>query len=240
MNPFAAKLKGYLDWLQHGYLLVQIALGFGVGTTARTLMTSYTHIPAQWVTPIWLLVSGVTIGLLVLVGNLIHNRVRVQTNPNQAEALSTSAANFDIDQFFSTNYASHITTETTDNFRTIANTRYQTDQEREEFYAKFIGIGMAAYFYDMAWMGIYKSQILLLQKLNTVMLTRDQAKVFYDNAATASPDAYVGYSYDDWLQFLFNQRFITHQGVMVAITMRGRDFLKFLLHWGRSSDQRRL
>lgn len=124
--------------------------------------------------------------------------------------------------------------------RQIVETKYREPKEREDFLLKFIGIGAFVAIYDLAWAYTLKSQILLLEELNRRALSLDEAKEFYNNAAQQSPTEYSTYSFDQWLAWLRTQVFILQQGTMVGITERGKDFLKYAVHYGHSVNARRL
>jgi hypothetical protein len=146
---------------------------------------------------------------------------------------------FNPDTYFTASYRSAVTEETAANMRAFA-ARFQNPQDREDFYLRLFGVGIAAYFYDETWWIIWRSQLLLLQRLNVSVLSLDEARTFYADAAKAAPEVYATYSYDAWLNFLVERQMILQQGTQLALTERGRDFLKYLIHHGRSADQRRL
>ncbi|HEY7096211.1 MAG TPA: hypothetical protein VH437_05780 [Terriglobales bacterium] len=65
MASVTEKTKYLLDWLQHGYLLVQILTSAAFGQFAKALLLTYTHIPPIWIAPIWLGISSITLTVLV-------------------------------------------------------------------------------------------------------------------------------------------------------------------------------
>ncbi len=113
--------------------------------------------------------------------------------------------------------------------------------DREAFYVKFIATGIIGYIYDIAWAYIYRSQVLLLLELNRRIMPLAEVKTFYEKAASDNNSAYADYSFSQWLEFMkFYILIIQHESEMVEITLRGKDFLKYLVHWGRYADDRRL
>jgi hypothetical protein len=117
---------------------------------------------------------------------------------------------------------------------------YPKADEREAFYVKIIGIGLQALAYTETWHLIFKSQLLLLKALNQKVLQFDEARTFYDAAAREYATEYATDTFDRWLEFMRSQFLITQEGARIAITQRGRDFLKYLVHTGRSEDVKRL
>jgi hypothetical protein len=73
------------------------------------------------------------------------------------------------------------------------------------------------------------------------LLPLEEIKSFYNQAAASRPDFYVRYTFDQWLSYMKAQLLLlVHPSNMVEITLRGKDFLKYLLHNGREPDQRGL
>jgi len=93
---FWEKTKRWLDWLQHGYMLVQILGSGAVATGLKAMLLTYTHIPPIWITPIWLGASAVVFALFVYVGNRYQRRdiaadVPVKPTPLSPKLLIHSA-----------------------------------------------------------------------------------------------------------------------------------------------------
>jgi hypothetical protein len=153
-------------------------------------------------------------------------------------ALTTVPSTFDVTTFLANAYNSPLAGEVENNVRQAVETRYREPEEREDFLLKFIGIGTFIAVYDIAWASIFKSQVLLLEELNRKSRSLDEARVFYTKAAQQNPPAYANYSFDQWLGFLRGEVFILQQGTMIGITQRGKDFLKYLVHCGRSANDR--
>ncbi len=144
---------------------------------------------------------------------------------------------FDAATFFKNAYNSALYKEIEDNFRAAAAQNQPND--REGFYLKIIAAGIIGYAFDIVWAYIFKSQILLMTELNRRALSLAEVRTYYDKAASDNPERYAAYSFDQWMEFMKSHVLLTHlPNGLVAITERGKDFLKYLLHWGRSADQR--
>lgn len=244
MGKFSEKTKSVLEWFQHGYLLVQL-LGSGfVGKTVQALLMTYTHLSSAWITPLWLLASASMMALLVFIGNRLSKRSgqgMILSQTEQARYLVASPSAFDADSFFLRSYYSPLQPEIETNVRAAAAKNQPND--REGFYVKLIGNGLIAYIYDILWLSIFKSQLLALLELNrrNGLMPLADFKPYYNQTATANPAFYANYSFDQWITFMKNEVLILkHPSDMVEITVRGKDFLKYLLHWGREPDQRAL
>jgi hypothetical protein len=112
----------------------------------------------------------------------------------------------------------------------------------EDFYAKFIGLGLVAYMHDITWAYIWKSQFLMLAELNRRggNMPVSVAKEFYDKGKKDYPGNYASYTFEQWLTFVVTQGLvIRHPSEMLEITVRGRDFLSYSAHNSRTADERR-
>jgi|ERR1700722_1623168 len=146
----------------------------------------------------------------------------------------TPQITFDPVDWFKHAYYSPVTAEVENNMKIVAQKSFPND--REGFYARLIGIGIVSYLHDMTWAYIFKSQILMLMEMNRKngWLSVSEAKVFYDNAVASCPKVYAKYSFGGWLEYMKGQQLLVrHPSEMLEITHRGKDFLKYVAHWGR-------
>jgi hypothetical protein len=235
------KARGFAEWLEHGKAVVEVLAALGAGTVVKAMLNEYSRIPSVWITPIWLLSSAVILGVLMR-----YFKPRRELAQSVAQTglsvpmVQPPPVNFNAADYFRLSYKSEMTSEVEKNIKIIANQNQPND--REGFLAYFIGVGLVAYLHDLTWAYIFRSQILMLTAMtrNNGWLRLSEAKSYYDNAAMQSPDTYRNYSYDQWLQFLMSQQLIIrHPSEMLEITIRGKDFLKYLTHWGRLADDRK-
>jgi hypothetical protein len=140
---------------------------------------------------------------------------------------------FDAKQFFARAHYSTVTAEVEKNIKTIAHKVSPADPEA--FYARFIGIGLVAYWHDSTWFTIYGSQLKLLEELNgkNAPSPISVAQKYYDQAKEKYPPTYANYSFDQWLGYMKSRLIIVrYPSEMIEITHHGKDFLKYLTHWG--------
>jgi hypothetical protein len=151
----------------------------------------------------------------------------------------TPEIKFDAKEFFRTAYFSPVTAEMEQNVKMIA---HQYDQDPEVFYSRFIGVGAVAVHHDLTWAIIYKSQIDLLSELNRVAkrVSISVAKKYYDEAAQNYPNIYPEHSFENWLGYIQSRYLLARYPSdtkdipdTIEIANGGRDFLKFLAHWGK-------
>jgi hypothetical protein len=77
--------------------------------------------------------------------------------------------------------------------------------------------------------------------LNKKVLRIEEIEEFYKAAAQQYPKEYAGRSFDLWMNYLTGYSLILKQPAnSIGITIRGKDFLKYLIHWGRSANDRSL
>ncbi|WP_298285940.1 hypothetical protein [uncultured Lutibacter sp.] len=94
--------------------------------------------------------------------------------------------------------------------------------------------------FERVYDSIYGSQIKLLQRLNFTVDSKSSLKTFYENAKKIYPEAYNNYSYESYLNYLFNNGLILLQenDENVQITYFGKDFLRYLIEANLSIEKR--
>jgi hypothetical protein len=66
------------------------------------------------------------------------------------------------------------------------------------------------------------------------------ARKYYDEAVPLYPTIYPKYTFDQWLEFLKKEQLVIYDtNGLLEITVRAKDFLKYLTHWGGYPDTRR-
>jgi hypothetical protein len=146
---------------------------------------------------------------------------------------------FNANEMFRHAYYSPLTAEVEHNIQVIAAQSNPTDHEA--FYARFIGIGLISYIHDTTWHTIFKSQIFMLRELNSKnSLPLLGVKQFYDQAVVDYPEIYQEYPFERWLAYMKGEQLLVHHpSDMLEISNRGKDFLKYLAHWGRDANAKR-
>jgi hypothetical protein len=222
-------IKGNFKWAVLGLLWV------GITWAGPRLLHLIPNMPA-W--PVWVIGIIASATLFVWVAsNRGGGGGDQKTAPAATNALIGPPANFDAALYFQKSYASPLQQGVENNARAAAT--HTQPHDREGFYVRLIAVGLIAYVYDIVWAYVFRSQILLLTELNRKMLPLAEVKPYYDRAASSDPSRFANYSFDQWMDFMKgNFLLIHHPSAMVEITERGRDFLKYLIHWGRSADDR--
>jgi hypothetical protein len=227
-------IKGHYKW---ALLVVSWAPIFAV---IKRVLRLIPNIPEWAVWTVLFFLSAVAFVWLAKSQKLSSQGAALSQTERTAPLVSSSTK-FDAERYFRTAYHSPLTEEVEVNIKKAAADNQPND--REGFYVKFIGVGFVAYVYDTIWFAIYGSQLLALLELNrrSGLLPLAGIKHFYDKAVASNPIQYAHYTFDQWLGFMKTQLLlIVHPSNMVELTIRGKDFLKYLLHNGREASQRAL
>lgn len=119
--------------------------------------------------------------------------------------------------------------------RDLSNRKIDEPAERERVLLRLLaGAGIALYF-ERTYATIWGSQIAALQVLNVAGdggTDPELLRPWYDQAAAQNPVIYAGYPFESWLGFLEKWRLVTKTEGRVAVTLEGREFLKFIVHQG--------
>jgi hypothetical protein len=225
-----------------------VIIALGGGTLVAAIGQAFLNIHGLFLLTLGLLVFG----LVVMLGaryvaqnpqepSSTTAAVAVQELATQPGVSSHQAINFDFDNYFRLGHVSQLTEQTQ---RDITNAvTQQHPNDREATLAKFIGIGFWGYLHEITWAYIYRSQIAALTELNANggLLPIASIRAHFDKAAVEYPTTYAHYSFQQWMNFLETQQglFVRHPSDMIEITLRGRDFLKFMTHWGWNDAMRK-
>lgn len=240
MDWFSRQWNDIKGNVKYGLL---VALWWAVIELGKRLLRLIPNIPS-WA--IWAILLGLSLFMFVWLIRSMKQPVTQQQSqailpsgttvpgiPSLSALLGQSPQiSFDPKAFFAHAYYSPVTAEFEKNIKIIAQQNYPND--RENFYASFIGIGAVAYQHDVTWFTIYKSQLSALAELNTRgVIPLADVKKHYDKAVTEYPKTYVHYAFDQWMNYM-QSRFlvIKHPSDMVDITHGGKDFLRYLAHQG--------
>ena len=240
------KFKAALDWVAYGKLLVDIALAVSGWKFTKLIVSKVHSIPSEWDAPIAWLVSAVILLALLRFWRTPSSVTDREQRSGTGTSLSANAKHslppdFDIEEFFRLAYRSPLEEELIKNFRYIAHEK--SPQNPEEFYLKILSIGFVQAVNDDIWYRAFRSQLVTLVEVNKNggWLTTQKAKAVFEEAASANPKAYEKDTFERWLSFLTsNQLLIRHPSEMLEITTRGKDLIRYMAHWGRDIESKRL
>jgi len=150
--------------------------------------------------------------------------------------------NFKFDDYFRLAHASQLTEQTQKDIKGLVEQQHPND--REETLERFIGMGYWGYMHEVTWFLIFRSQLLALTELNqnSGLLPLARIRTHFDKAFVDYPDTYANgkYTFDQWMNFMVERwMWIKRPADMIEIATQGRDFLKFLTHWGWTADTKR-
>jgi hypothetical protein len=238
MATFWERAKDLLEWAQIAKFLLDIAVMIFSVKTATKLASYVPNVSPEWASIIGWLVAVVVLYFLIRLQHKVGGGGQRQAIQSATKTFPASPGNLDAGPFFQQAYTSSFQGEVENNVR--ASAQQNQPDNPEEFYVKLIAVGLTSFTYELIWAYIYRSQLLLLNELNSRSVPLAKAKTYYDKAATEHPDIYASYSFEQWRQFMkLYLLLIEHANGVMDITHRGRDFLKFLVHHGLHIDDRR-
>ena len=240
-----------MEWLQRHWSnvvtlgCIVIAALIEAWQQAAANVSTGIHIPrlqGVWnYVPLFLLITAGAVWLATKRNKANQSQIQVSQPPEITAGIPTLSAllgqkpniTFDTKQFFAIAYYSPITAEVEKNIKSSAQQNYPND--KESFYARFIGVGLVAYMHDVTWFIIYGSQLAAMAELNSRgLIPIADLKKYYDKAVVEYPKTYSNYSFDQWLGFMRDRLIIaTYPTQMVELSFGGKDFLKYLAHAGR-------
>jgi len=109
--------------------------------------------------------------------------------------------------------------------------------KRETFLIQILAVASIILQFERTYFSIWGSQLAILQFLNPlgeIGATVESLKPYYDLAKGQAPELYENYSFEQWLTFMENHRLVGRKESKVAITLVGREFLKYLVNQGFS------
>jgi hypothetical protein len=232
-------IKGNAKWDA-----IKLVVGVAI-TAAYFLLQRIRHLEYDWWVAGGLFLSSIILiflaGRTAKAGGQQLQNAPTGKGPNPPIAVNPGQP-FDAAEFFRHAYYSPaLQNESEARMRNAAIQNQPND--REGFYLKFISVGLLMYNYDTIWFLIYGSQLEALLDINrhNGILPLAQIRTHYDQAAGANPVQYknANVTLDAWLGFLIGRQLvIRHPSDMIEITVGGKDFLKYLVHWGREPHQR--
>ncbi len=109
------------------------------------------------------------------------------------------------------------------------------DPERIRLLTKLLAAISILRQFDSIYYLIYGSQIASLQHLNDfrgAAIPISDLKVLYEIGKTNDPDLHSNYGFDGWLKFMESNALIRRDGENAIITLRGKEFLKYIIEQG--------
>lgn len=251
LGVYSEHLRGVcqMEWLQKHWstgvtlgCLVIAALIEAWQQAAANASASIPKLQGGWnYVPLLLLATAGIVWLATKRNKINRSQIQVPQPSEISAGIPTLSAllgqkpniTFEAKQFFALSYYSPITAEVEKNIKIIA--QQNSPNDKEAFYARFIGIGLVAYQHDATWYMIYGSQLAALEELNSRgLIPIADLKKHYDKAVIDYPKTYSNYSFDQWLGFMRDRMIIaTYPTQMVELSFGGKDFWKYIAHVGR-------
>jgi len=137
-----------------------------------------------------------------------------------------------IDKIYKT-YDNQLLHETEELFRASAK-KCQAGDEREAFLIRSLATITILSFFESTWYSIFASQLAALEQLNMRFLKVEDLHPYFQLNADQRPQ----YQFESWFGYLKTQVLVRQDGYNVGITVRGREFLKYLVEYGRTAKDK--
>lgn len=119
----------------------------------------------------------------------------------------------------------------------LATLRFENPEARELFLLKLVAASQISAYFEQIYRLIYGSQIFALHGLagnnESTMTGVEDLRIMYRQGADRGLDL-SSTSFESWLSFLEWTVLVSRDGDQVGITVRGKEFLKFLIDRGYS------
>ena len=185
----------------------------------------------------WQIVGSIIFFVSVMYA-LYKRGILTEGHPLQTTELQSSQTTqyARVEEFYAT-YDNQLLVECENGIR-IESSKYKPGDDRERFLTRCAATVILLGMFENTWMGIFRSQLLALHELNKNPMKIESLMPFYASATEGNSALYSKYPFTSWLAFMKSTVLIREDGDMASITVRGREFLKYLLHQGRSAEDR--
>jgi hypothetical protein len=233
MVRFWSRVDHFFKWAEHGYFAFQILVSLGVGKLVGAILRIHTQIPEAYITPIWWLSAAAAMGALIGVTRLTRSR-----KPPVIQATTvteTGGVNLEMIEKMRREFQGPLIQECEKSIGESAE-KIKPDSERVKFLLRNLATVIVVAFFETTWQIIFGSQIRALERLNRGMAKIDDLFPYYNENLEKRPQ----YPFESWFGYLKNQLLIRQDGYNVNITVRGKEFLKFLVQSGRTANDKQL
>lgn len=236
--------KQFIEAISNIKMVIELLASLGGGALIKALLISLGNIPAQWITPLWLISAGLILwGVSSVVEEISRRRrKRGQTEDiggsQKTVSLASADSSAEIEGFWKS-YDNDLLVEVETRLRRMI-AACGTDAERERMLIRYTATREVVICLERIWNTIYESQITVLERLNPTPIREENIKQIYLITSQAYVDVYMNFSYEQWFSFLTSEGLVTAQpGQVYGITVLGREFLKYIIATGKSRTQKR-
>lgn len=253
MPFFSKSLKDKLDWVSHGKLVFDLLSSAAAFHGAHAMLVVF-HVAPIWFPALEWSSAAVAFGAVMYATRNFSLAPKQVSPPETSLAISMPSnallralrpdpGKFDSHEFFRTAFYSCLQDVSANSFKAEAERVRPND--KESFYLDVLAVGSLGIHYNDLFTALYRSQLRAMLELNSKFghLPVDGFRKYYDEAALEFSEDYkrLNITFDEWMKFLVDSAFIIiHPSKMVEITVKGKDFLKYLLHWGKTEQFKRL
>lgn len=118
----------------------------------------------------------------------------------------------------------------------------ETDpQKKVEALLRYSAVIRIIFDFDRIALNVYGSQINILNFLNSKQTQGEAVNIlkssFYDSVATAHPNVFANYTFEQYMNFLISFTLVQLKGNQCFITDFGREFLKYIVAAGLTGQR---
>lgn len=219
-------VKGNLKWT------VILAAILWFSNAMKKLLEYLTHIPSSI---IWIIVFFITLLLLIIINRKDKILNPIDSSQKQESIIDPNKLQ-SADEFYKT-YDNILLKECEEMVRTQTN-KYKPGDDREKYLVRLFSSTVINCYFEILWVYIYRSQLSALTAINSRSLKIDDLQPFYEEAKQKYPETYKTYSFISWISFMRSELLFLEQGGTIQITIRGREFLKWMASTGKYIEQK--
>lgn len=172
---------------------------------------------------------------------LIDRAEKVGKGGIQARALpeqATEPKSSGVEDFLKKVYDNQLLREAEEGIRThLESLKPVNVEERERFLLRNFAATVILRAFDRIYYDIYGSQLAALQFLNDfrgAQVTLENLRPFFEEACKKHPELYINDRFERWLGFISTAGLVRLDNNIFSITVRGKEFLKYLVDQGRT------
>ena len=250
-------IKETLDWLHHAFWIREFIISIGGAGVVMQWISNRVPAIADYKWWFVFLLTGISMYAWATIRNSgkstpqdADELTASQTTPQKSTSSNALSRNvphdpgtFNSVEFFRTAYYSSLQDTARNSF--LVEAERVKPYDKESFYLDVLAVGFMGVHYDQIWWPLYRSQLRALLAVNRKngLAPVAEFREFYEEAKKEFSSEYerLNISFESWLSYLqSNVLIVVHPSNMIEITLKGKDFLKYLLHWGRQEELKRL
>ena len=225
-----SRVDSLINWMEHGWFLAQIAGSIGLGKLLAELLKMHTAITSSYLTAIEWIATACFLLLLTWVVRFIRSRKPpiIQTSIAVQKPQVQLSEIDNLHKIHQGLMLQEVEASVAEEAAKYPNA------EREAKLVQHVATLMVVGFFESTWYSIFGSQIRALERLNKGVGKVEDLMPYYVHDSEKRPQ----YPFESWFGYLKLQVLIRQDEYNINITVRGKDFLKYLVQHGRTASDK--